>query len=850
MSNENSTPVWTSQISQDNQAITNQAWDDFVLDFWESETKREIENTEAEHNLGGIEKEPEEEMVSTDIDLNDINLFGEEDKQEHVQQDDIKIEDEKGEEWVENDDYNISLDDNLSQEKKEDGNITEQNFSLEPSEISEDENNNNNEESEWLEDDEKQENIESEEVSDLDYTNEEEIHSEASILTEQENNLEDKENDREENFDGWFLQDDNENETNEFNNVLKDNENDNIDGGEQTDYYGDNTRMNDESAVSTESTDEPIAEDNQDTPLLPDEFHEDEGNMLLDEWEDNENGSSLSDESDDDDENKFLDEWEDDKELEDEDYIENIQKEDSNDQYNETESLDDENEFSYDFQEDTSDDSENKPEIENENDINLWDNKTELEENSVGINFDNTKNEENTGNEELVSQPEIWDLLWSSTIDSSEETKDDIETKDSEFNSESNSKAGINTTIVDIEDKDNNQNENTELMNDSDKEEQNFTLDYQEEKVQDGSDNTISEISNETVEWKKEEQVQEKSEIIPENKIDETNLANLVNNAIITNISTENSDEKLQDPEPKNTNSLQETSDWIQWQQIKSTLSLDQILDSELTNNPQFTDSSKAVPTNVSENWGGFGNKKMIWIIACVWLFVLAWIVAVLAFPSKDNKQNTGEGTGTQIIEEYGIDPTHQAPTQPEEEFTWQSTTAPHAGNPTIQQDFPEAESEDEPEDEWNTISEEQDTWEPAPYTCEWDECLEEPVITKEEDNKLDVESIEPVISRFKSQAEGYYSIWDERQDKKLIRYAAQAISLCESYQEQINNWEWIDEESFSSFKSKVKTIISKMEEYLGWDNDVQTFTKSNFDEEYDFPWKDEHKQYIYEINS
>jgi hypothetical protein len=40
------------------------------------------------------------------------------------------------------------LDDNLSQEKKEDENITEQNFSLEPSEIKEDEKNNNNEESE------------------------------------------------------------------------------------------------------------------------------------------------------------------------------------------------------------------------------------------------------------------------------------------------------------------------------------------------------------------------------------------------------------------------------------------------------------------------------------------------------------------------------------------------------------------------------------------------------------------------------------------------------------------------------------------------------------------------------
>ena len=175
MPNENSTPVWTSQIPQDNQAITNQAWDDFVLDFWESEAKRKIENTEAEHNLGGIEKEPEEEMVSTDIDLNDINLFWEENKQEDIQQDDIKIEDNKEDKWVENDDFNISLDDNLSQGKKEDENITEQNFSLEPSEIKEDEKNNNNEESEWFEDDVKQENIESEEISDLDYLDEEEI---------------------------------------------------------------------------------------------------------------------------------------------------------------------------------------------------------------------------------------------------------------------------------------------------------------------------------------------------------------------------------------------------------------------------------------------------------------------------------------------------------------------------------------------------------------------------------------------------------------------------------------------------------------------------------------------------
>jgi hypothetical protein len=39
---------------------------------------------------------------------------------------------------------------------------------------------------------------------------------------------------------------------------------------------------------------------------------------------------------------------------------------------------------------------------------------------------------------------------------------------------------------------------------------------------------------------------------------------------------------------------------------------LDQILDSELNSNPQFTDNSKAVPNNVPVSSGLFGNKKMV----------------------------------------------------------------------------------------------------------------------------------------------------------------------------------------------------------------------------------------------
>jgi hypothetical protein len=37
----------------------------------------------------------------------------------------------------------------------------------------------------------------------------------------------------------------------------------------------------------------------------------------------------------------------------------------------------------------------------------------------------------------------------------------------------------------------------------------------------------------------------------------------------------------------------------VETPEMKATLSLDQILDSELNNNPQFSDNSTAVPTNV-----------------------------------------------------------------------------------------------------------------------------------------------------------------------------------------------------------------------------------------------------------
>ena len=146
MPDENVNPVWVTQTS------TSQSWDDFVLNFWEWENKGRTENSGAEsHNLEGIEQETEEEMVSTNIDLNDINLFDEKDevKSEDNQNKDIEIEDEKENEWAVDDDFNISLDDNSGQGNSED--TPEQGFSLDSNEILTDENNEINNENEWIE---------------------------------------------------------------------------------------------------------------------------------------------------------------------------------------------------------------------------------------------------------------------------------------------------------------------------------------------------------------------------------------------------------------------------------------------------------------------------------------------------------------------------------------------------------------------------------------------------------------------------------------------------------------------------------------------------------------------------
>ena len=228
----------------------------------------------------------------------------------------------------------------------------------------------------------------------------------------------------------------------------------------------------------------------------------------------------------------------------------------------------------------------------------------------------------------------------------------------------------------------------------------------------------------------------------------------------------------------------------------------------------------------------------MVWIVAWVWVFLLAWFCVILAFPFwwTDRKAGSTVNTWDVVLtwDHYSPDPENP------DEYTWIIIDWPTT---TIISEEPE-----EPEEPENPS----EPWEPQPFIpctdidCPW----EEPEEPDEPEEKLDASYVSDKISSFKSQAERYYLKWDDMQDKKLIKYAAQAIHLCEVYQEQVENGEWLDEETLSSFKTKMNSLLNNMDKYLNWDDDSPTRVKSNYDDEYDFDWKDELLDYIYNGSS
>jgi hypothetical protein len=100
-----------------------------------------------------------------------------------------------------------------------------------------------------------------------------------------------------------------------------------------------------------------------------------------------------------------------------------------------------------------------------------------------------------------------------------------------------------------------------------------------------------------------------------------------------------------------------------------------------------------------------------------------------------------------------------------------------------------------------------------------------------EETENISADDIQLKISSFKSQGEWYKKVGENESNEKVIKYASYVIRLCEDYQLQIDNLEWIDEETYSSFETKVSWFISKIEANLHPVAEVETvYTQARLD--------------------
>ena len=808
MPDENLTPVWASQIPQDNQAITNQAWDDFVLDFWDEKNDEETRTSSVEidslvsENQGIKNQESEEEMISTNLDLNSEDLFGEnEETNEATQWSSIKIEGEEETQWEVDNDFDISLDDDTSLENIENKNISGQELLFEQNEDKEDEIKDNQEQESISEEDEKldQKLEDNEEDMELNLKHsEEEINHDNAVDTVQKWDTIEETNDEQ-----FALNDEQYGEDNEnYNEVLQD-----------------DTEINSDDEVISENDNE-IRDENNETNL-PDSFDNEEIHLELlednKEWEDVEN-LNIDQKEDynkkDDNESEILNANQDAEMLTDSDtetFEDNAQNDgDLNESIQENIS-----EESDDFVDDNL--SENK---NNAQDI-------MKEDKSKKLDFLMDVNESENEGEEEVKQPEISDLLWDDVLDfSSEEVQNNK--NEQELIPENDKKEDLDFSIWSFE-------TSKQWLESVDSKNEDVEKNLIEDpkiiiEPSQHSDNGVQEILNKGVNnWENVWESGEPTNLDTDNQTLTQSGENENNRKEVIN-----SKDIIDDSNKSENNGIVQTSSL-------STLSLDQILDSELSSNPKFAENSKAVPKNVQKSSWLFSNKRMVWIISWVLLFLLAWFVAVMAFPSKSSERKPWdvELWTWVIIEDQSHSSWPESRESDEDVIEAEKKEIeqiPSAWS-TVQL-FPDA-------DEWDDRSEEIYQLEPSPYVCEDDDCLEDEWNKEIQLDSLEVNDVIEIISKFKTQAESYYALWDDMQDKKLVKYAAQAVNLCDTYQTEVEAWEWVNQESLESFRNSVKKLISKMEEYLGWESEVEIFTRSNFYEDYDFEGKEEVREYI-----
>ena len=157
---------------------------------------------------------------------------------------------------------------------------------------------------------------------------------------------------------------------------------------------------------------------------------------------------------------------------------------------------------------------------------------------------------------------------------------------------------------------------------------------------------------------------------------------------------------------------------------------------------------------------------------------------------------------------------------------------------------FPSVASEDEV-DELNELDEEREEElieEAVPYIpSEEDVWYQEPIY----DSTLPLDVINELISSFKSEAEWYYSYWQESWDKNIIKYSRQIIYLCRSYEDKIKNGEWLDNASVSDFIEQWESLFARIEKEMNWWEELDVTTVQSIETDSNFDQKDEIKEYI-----
>lgn len=303
--------------------------------------------------------------------------------------------------------------------------------------------------------------------------------------------------------------------------------------------------------------------------------------------------------------------------------------------------------------------------------------------------------------------------------------------------------------------------------------------------------------------------------------------------------------------------SEEKPNNWSEPMQMQATLSLDQILDSELSSNPKYS-SNNSVITPKGDTKGTVSNKSNKWVLVWIMLVLVLGVVGVLAFPSLIPGLNIpilgiGDAWDTSTSEDtwhFAPDDEWEFPDPdlpnpdlpdpdlpdtnlPDSESTWYNegdTSVGWGSSPTVIE-FPDPfDGTDDDERGWSTgwdTGWNDSSTKPIPYI--WgDDDINIPDDDNDDSEWMLMDTIFSSISSFKSQAESYYSWGQETSDRKIVKYASQIIHACDDYEIQVSSWEWISQESLSEFEDRMNEIIKKIEDYNNWWGETPQVIQSN----------------------